>query len=170
MNTNKRTEAKKFVDDVKIQNTNYKKYENKVSEIKETYTHLMNDYNSYADMVINSPNNVEYTQMYSNVKKNIQNIFSSLFEMSNKIDDENEDVLNNMNQVELLLLDEKQLNLELEEQANSSGINERSSTTLKGDYTKINYQEFYVLLSLIFSIIFVVIVICIINKYYTNTI
>ena len=75
MNMNKREEEKNFVDNVKFQNDNYKMYENKVAEIKATYTQLMDDYNKYSAMTINSPSNVEYKQIYSNIRMNIQNIF-----------------------------------------------------------------------------------------------
>ncbi len=167
---NKREENKNFVDSVKIENNNYKNYENKVSELKETYIQLMDDYNKYSDMLITSPSNVEYNQMYSNIKMNIQNIFLSLFEILNKIDDENDVVLDNIDKVDVLIREEKQLKRELDNEMNTTMTNERSSTTLKSDYTKINYQEFYILVSLIFSIIVVVIIVFIINRYYTNPI
>ena len=170
MDMNKREETKNFVDSVKIENNNYKNYENKVSELKETYIQLMDDYNKYSDMLITSPSNVEYNQMYSNIKMNIQNIFLSLFEISNKIDDENDVVLDNIDKVDVLIREEKQLKRELDNEMNTTMTNERSSTTLKSDYTKINYQEFYILVSLIFSIIVVVIIVFIINQYYTNPI
>jgi hypothetical protein len=170
MDMNKREENKNFVDSVKIENNNYKNYENKVSELKETYIQLMDDYNKYSDMLITSPSNVEYNQMYSNIKMNIQNIFLSLFEILNKIDDENDVVLDNIDKVDVLIREEKQLKRELDNEMNTTMTNERSSTTLKSDYTKINYQEFYILVSLIFSIIVVVIIVFIINRYYTNPI
>lgn len=170
MDMNKREETKNFVDSVKIENNNYKNYENKVSELKETYIQLMDDYNKYSDMLITSPSNVEYNQMYSNIKMNIQKIFLSLFEISNKIDDENDAVLDNIDKLDVLISEEKQLKRELDNEMNTTMTNERSSTTLKSDYTKINYQEFYILVSLIFSIIVVVIIVFIINQYYTNPI
>lgn len=101
---------------------------------------------------------------------NIQNLFSSLFYIYNKLDDENNVVLDNIDKVDDLIAEEKQMSLELEGTINDMVINERSSTTLKSDYTKINYQEFYILLSLVFSIIMVVIIGFIINGYYRNTI
>jgi hypothetical protein len=170
MNTNKREEEKNFVDNVKVQNNNYKIYEKKVAELKETYLYLMDDYNKYHVMSINSPSNVEYKQSYANIKMNIQNLFSSLFYIYNKLDDENNVVLDNIDKVDDLIAEEKQMSLELEGTINDMVINERSSTTLKSDYTKINYQEFYILLSLVFSIIMVVIIGFIINGYYRNTI
>lgn len=170
MDVNKRQEKKNFVDSVKVQNNNYKRYENKVTELKSTYIQLMDDYNKYSDMTIKSPSNVEYNQMYSNIKMNIQNIFSSLFQMSNKIDDENIAVLDNIDEVDVLITDEKQMSRELEATTNNTLTNKRSSTILKSDYTKINYQEIYILISLIFSIIMVVIIGFVINQYYTNTI
>lgn len=170
MNTNKREEEKNFVDNVKVQNNNYKNYEKKVAELKETYLYLMDDYNKYHVMSINSPSNVEYKQSYANIKMNIQNLFSSLFYIYNKLDDENNVVLDNIDKVDDLIAEEKQMSLELEGTINDMVINERSSTTLKSDYTKINYQEFYILLSLVFSIIMVVIIGFIINGYYRNTI
>ena len=167
---NKREEEKNFVDNVKFQNDNYKMYENKVAEIKATYTQLMDDYNKYSAMTINSPSNVEYKQIYSNIRMNIQNIFSSLFQMSNKIDEDNNVVLGNMDKVEVLIAGEKKMSQELETDRNIKLTNERSSTTLNSDYKTINYEEIYRLLSLIFSIIMVVIIGFIINQYYTNTI
>lgn len=170
MNTNKREEEKKFVDNVKLQNNNYKIYENKVVELKGTYIHLMDDYIKYQDMTINSPSNVEYKQMYSNIKMNIQNIFSSLFQMSNEIDVDNNDVLDNIDKVEVLIDGEKRLISKMEGTTNDMRVNERSSTILNSDYIKIKNEENYILLSLIFSIIMVVIFGFIINRYYTNTI
>ena len=130
----------------------------------------MDDYNKYSTMTINSPFNVEYKQIYSNIRMNIQNIFSSLFQMSNKIDEDNNVVLNNMDKVDVLIAGEKKMSQELETDRNIKLTNERSSTTLKSDYKTINYEEIYRLLSLIFSIIMVVIIGFIINQYYTNTI
>ena len=167
---NKREEEKNFVDNVKFQNDNYKMYENKVAEIKATYAQLMDDYNKYSVMTINSPFNVEYKQIYSNIRMNIQNIFSSLFQMSNKIDEDNNVVLNNMDKVDVLIAGEKKMSQELETDRNIKLTNERSSTTLNSDYKTINYEEIYRLLSLIFSIIMVVIIGFILNQYYTNTI
>ena len=167
---NKREEEKNFVDNVKFQNDNYKMYENKVAEIKATYAQLMDDYNKYSVMTINSPFNVEYKLIYSNIRMNIQNIFSSLFQMSNKIDEDNNVVLNNMDKVDVLIAGEKKMSQELETDRNIKLTNERSSTTLNSDYKTINYEEIYRLLSLIFSIIMVVIIGFILNQYYTNTI
>ena len=71
MNTNKREEEKKFVDNVELQNNNYKIYKKQVAELKETYLDLMDDYNEYHILIINSPSNVEYKQHYENIKMNI---------------------------------------------------------------------------------------------------
>ena len=101
---------------------------------------------------------------------NIETIFSSLSHISIKILDENRSVLENIDKLDELIAEERRLSLELEGTINDTVIHERSSTTLKSDYTKINYQEFYILLSLVFSIIMVVIIGFIINGYYRNTI
>ena len=170
MNTNKREEEKKFVDNVELQNNNYKIYKKQVAELKETYLDLMDDYNEYHILIINSPSNLEYKEHYENIKTNIETIFSSLSHISIKILDENRSVLENIDKLDELIAEERRLSLELEGTINDTVIHERSSTTLKSDYTKINYQEFYILLSLVFSIIMVVIIGFIINGYYRNTI
>lgn len=170
MNNDKRIQDKKIVDSVKVQDKNYKNYESKVGELKKTYINVMNDYNKYAPLVINEPSNLENKQMYSNIKLNIQNIFSSLFQISNKIEEENNEVLNNIDIMDILIENEKQTKDELDAIIKDTHINTRSSTTLMNDYTLINYEELYILLSLIFSIIFVVIVGFTIKFYYRNRI
>ena len=166
MTTNKRIDDKNIADSIKFKNTNYITYENELAVLKDTFTNLLDDYNRYTLMTRNFPSNAEYKRMYLSVKLNIQNIFSALFQMSNKIDTENTDVLNNISQVKVFIAGEKDLSDELEENINDRDTNERSSSALKSDYTIINYQELYILLALIFSIISIVINGIIINQYY----
>lgn len=169
MNTNKREEDKKIVDGIKLQNNNDKIYENKVAELNDTYTQLIKDYSKYYDMTMNDPSNAEYKQMYLNIKANIQNIFYYLFTLSNTIYDENNDILKNTSKIEEIINNEKTMGKKLKNGMNNSSENKRSSEILKNDFIKINYQEIYILVSLIFSIFLLVIIGIIINKYYTNS-
>jgi hypothetical protein len=169
MDIDKRKQDKDEIDEILIVTSNYTNYETMVNDINESFEILMKDYAKYYDLIQSYPSNVEYKQFFKRTEEELQNKFDSLVKFSNNIYDKTNTILDNINKIDDLLVKEGKLKNKINKFMNNTLTNVRSSLTLKSDYSKINFQEIYILVSLIISIILVIIIGFIINRYYTNT-
>lgn len=169
MDIDKRKQDKDEIDEILIVTSNYTNYETMVNDINESFEILMKDYAKYYDLIQSYPSNVEYKQFFKRTEEELQNKFVSLVKFSNNIYDKTNTILDNINKIDDLLVKEGKLKNKINKFMNNTLTNVRSSLALKSDYSKINFQEIYILVSLIISIILVIIIGFIINRYYTNT-
>jgi hypothetical protein len=115
---------------------------NKIHTLHQQLPHILDDFKKYYVFYNKNPNYPEYSQMFENIKSNLNTINSNLFTLSNSIDVNTQKVSRKMFQLNVLIKKEKSINRKLKRKSGFIEQQIDSVDEMISDYTQI-YDEGY---------------------------
>jgi len=133
---------------VETQNINLNDFEkpaiiiNKIHTLHQQLPHILDDFKKYYIFYNKNPEYPEYSQMFDNLKSNLNTINSNLFTLSNSIDVNTQKVSKKMFQLNVLIKKEKIINRKLKQKTGFIEQQIDSVDEMISDYSQI-YDEGY---------------------------
>ncbi len=118
-------------------------YNEQLNALNSQFNSLLNDYNTYSSLHKNNPGNNGYTNSYSQVVSNIQNINSQVLQLSSNIETALNDLLLESNDLNLKLDEQQNLQMQLKDSLGVTRRNVDSANVMIGDF-KETYKEQYI--------------------------
>jgi len=144
-NINENSNTNKFTNpDVFLQNLN---------NYQQQFPHIIDDYKKYYLLYNYSPQNVEYQQMFNNIKGNLNNIGSQMFSLNNDVEVNTNKISNDLYELNKLIEQEKTLNYNLKKQLGVLNEKNDATTEMIDNYNQIYYFNYLKNWGVILSII-----------------
>jgi hypothetical protein len=115
---------------------------NKIHTLHQQLPHILDDFIKYYIFYNKNPDYPEYSQMFENIKSNLNTINSNLFTLSNSIDVNTDKASKKMFQLDMLIKKEKIINRKLKQKSGFIEQQIDSTDEMISDYTQI-YDESY---------------------------
>ena len=149
----KRGKGKETVRSLKINNVNFKKYETKITNLKNQFFSLLDDFQKYYIFYNKNPENDEYQKMYSDIKGNVQSSISELFSITNEIELNTEHINSNIQTVKTSLDSEKETNTNLKKRIGYMDGITQGSVILNETTKELNTEQYVFIIVLVIGII-----------------
>ena len=150
---NERNKGKEPVRSLKINNVNFKKYETKITNLKNQFFSLLDDFQKYYIFYNKNPENDEYQKMYSDIKGNVQSSISELFSITNEIELNTEHINSNIQTVKTSLDSEKETNTNLKKRIGYMDGITQGSVILNETTKELNTEQYVFIIVLVIGII-----------------
>ena len=115
---------------------------NKLHTLNEQVPSILDDFKKYYVFYNKNPDYPEYSQMFENIKSNLNNVNSNLFIISNKVDVNTENISKKMFELNVLIKKEKKINHKLKHKLGILDEQINSTDEMINDYSKV-YDEKY---------------------------
>ena len=117
---------------------NASQFTDKLNTLKQQLPAVLDDFEKYYVFYNMNPSNNEYHQMFDNIKNNLNSINSQSFIISNEVDKAINDVNTKLLSLNLLIAQEKKMNIELK--AKLAIIKQKENSA---DIRILNYKQMY---------------------------
>jgi len=115
---------------------------NKIHTLKEQVPSILDDFKKYYVFYNKNPDYPEYSQMFENIKSNLNNVNSNLFIFSNDVDVNTENISKKMFELNVLIKREREINHKLKHKLGILDEQINSTDEMINDYSKV-YDEKY---------------------------
>ena len=146
---------------IDTQNSNLNDFDNpqqfisKLRTLHQQLPHVLDDFIKYYVFYNKNPDYPEYSQMFENIKSNLNTLNTNLFKLSNAV----ETCINNTNisytEIDDLIQSEKEKNRDIKLELGILEQNNNASSELISDYKNIYEYEYLRNWSMVFSILIV---------------